>query len=67
VPNIQLKGFEKVYIKAGETVDVEIPLDIKDLGLWNKSMVYVVEPGSFTVFAGASSGDLRVNATLTVV
>jgi beta-glucosidase len=48
-------------------VDVKIPLETKDLGLWNKSMAYVVEPGNFTVFGGASSGDLRVNATLTVV
>lgn len=67
VPNIQLKGFEKVFIKAGETVNVSIPLEVSDLGLWNKSMVYVVEKGNFTVFVGASSADLRSNATLTVV
>jgi beta-glucosidase len=67
VPNIQLKGFEKVYIKAGETVKVEIPLDIKGLGLWNRRMVYVVEAGNFTVFVGASSVDFRGNATVAVV
>jgi beta-glucosidase len=67
VPNIQLKGFEKVYVKAGQTVKVEIPLQISDLGLWNRGMVYVVEAGNFTVFVGASSVDFRGNATLTVV
>lgn len=66
VPNIQLKGFNKVLIKAGETKKVEIPLDVSQLGLWNYKMQYVVEPGDFTVLIGASSGDLRLNSTITV-
>jgi beta-glucosidase len=66
VPNIRLKGFEKVMVPAGETVDVEIPLDVGELGVWNRKMEYEVEPGTFTVFAGASSLDLRSNATLAV-
>lgn len=64
--NIRLKGFEKVFIPAGETVDVEIPLDVGELGVWNRKMEYEVEAGDFTVYAGASSLDLRSNATLTV-
>lgn len=67
VPNIRLKGFEKVMVPAGETVEVEIPLDVGELGVWNRKMEYEVEPGTFTVFAGASSLDLRSNATLTVL
>ncbi|KAM0714883.1 hypothetical protein Q7P37_009348 [Cladosporium fusiforme] len=66
VPNIRLRGFEKVMIPAGETVQVDIPLDISELGVWNSQMKYVVEPGNFTVYAGSSSLDLRANATLTV-
>jgi len=66
VPNIRLKGFEKVHVPAGETVDVEIPLDVGELGVWNRKMEYEVEPGTFTIYAGASSLDLRSNATLTV-
>lgn len=67
VPNIQLKGFSKVAFAAGETKSVEIPLSVGELGLWDIRMRYVVEPGEFVVFAGSSSADLRVNATLTVV
>lgn len=67
VPNIQLKGFEKVFIPAGTTTEVSIPLSVADLGLWNKTMQYSVEPGNFTIFVGASSLDIRGNATLTVV
>jgi beta-glucosidase len=66
VPNIQLKGFKKVMIKAGETVNVEVELKVQDWGLWDLRMKYVVEPGEFVVWAGASSMDLRGNATLTV-
>lgn len=66
VPNIQLKGFSKVEIKAGKTATVSIPVPVKDLGLWDIRMKYVVEPGDFTVFVGSSSADLRSNATFTV-
>lgn len=66
VPNMQLKGFAKVLVKAGETVTVEIPLRVAELGLWDVRMRYVVEPGDFVVWVGSSSRDLRANATLTV-
>ena len=66
VPNKQLKGFEKVLISAGETVEVEIELDVAQLGVWNRTMQYEVEAGDFTIYMGSSSGDLRANATLRV-
>jgi beta-glucosidase len=66
VPNIQLKGFEKVMIAAGQTATVTIPLNVADCGLWNRQMQYVVEPGEFGVYVGASSLDLRGNATFYV-
>ncbi|RYP12024.1 hypothetical protein DL767_011530 [Monosporascus sp. MG133] len=67
VPNIELKGFAKVSVAAGATETVDIELDVANLGLWDIGMKYVVEPGNFTIFAASSSGDLRANATLTVV
>lgn len=66
VPNRQLKGFEKVVIPAGETKTVRVPLRVRDLGLWNSAMKYVVEPGAFHVLVGSSSSDIRGNATFTV-
>ena len=66
VPNIELKGFKKVLIPAGETVDVSIDLDVSKWGLWNATMKYVVEKGDFLVHVGASSKDLRTNGTVTV-
>jgi beta-glucosidase len=67
VPNKELKGFKKVMVKAGETVDVSVELNVGSWGLWNRKMEYVVEKGDFIVHVGASSKDLRGNATATVV
>ncbi|KAJ5737540.1 uncharacterized protein N7483_002665 [Penicillium malachiteum] len=66
VPNRQLKGFDKVVIPAGQTVKVQIPINVEDLGLWNSKMKYVVEPGAFNVLVGSSSLDIRGNTTFTV-
>lgn len=66
VPNKQLKGFKKVMIRAGETMDVGIDVNVADLGLWNIKMDYVVEPGDFKLWMGRSSKDLRGVATLSV-
>ncbi|KAK2061310.1 glycosyl hydrolase family 3 N terminal domain-containing protein [Colletotrichum caudatum] len=67
VPNKKLRGFLKVFVKAGETADVSIDLPVSDWGLWDRKLQYVVEPGDFTVLVGSSSNDIRGNATVTVV
>ncbi|USW53662.1 Putative glycoside hydrolase, family 3, glycoside hydrolase family 3 domain, immunoglobulin [Septoria linicola] len=67
VPNIQLKGFEKVWFEAGETKDVSISVNVSDVGLWNRKMKYVVEPGEFVVYVGSSSADLGRNGSFWVV
>ena len=66
VPNIQLKGFEKVMVPVGQIATVKIPLSVADCGLWNRKMQYAVEPGEFVVYVGASSLDLRGNASFYV-
>ncbi|KAJ5794652.1 Glycoside hydrolase superfamily [Penicillium paradoxum] len=66
VPNRQLKGFNKVVIPAGKTKTVQIPIKVKEIGVWNTRMKYVVEPGQFTVLVGSSSEDIRGNTTFTV-
>lgn len=66
VPNRVLKGFEKVVIKAGETRSVNIPIQVKELGVWDVRMKYVVEPGRFVALVGSSSEDVRGNATFWV-
>lgn len=67
VPNKRLQGFRKVAVAAGATETVSVDIAVAELGVWDARLDYVVEPGTFTVFAGRSSRDLRANATLTVV
>lgn len=62
-----LAGFERVHLQPGETKEVTFPIDRKALELLNADMHWVVEPGEFTLMVGASSVDIRLNGTLTVV
>ncbi|HDT4234563.1 TPA: beta-glucosidase BglX [Enterobacter hormaechei subsp. steigerwaltii] len=58
-PVKQLRGFEKVNLKPGETSTVSFPIDVNALKFWNQQMKYDAEPGKFNVFIGVDSA--RVN------
>jgi beta-glucosidase len=64
-PVIALKRFERVTLQPGERRTITFELTPDDLALWNPQMKRVVEPGTFTIYAGPSSVDLK-NAKLTV-
>jgi beta-glucosidase len=57
-PVKELKGFEKIMLKKGESRDVEFTINESDLRFWNINMNYTSEPGSFRVFVGPNSQDL---------
>ena len=59
-PVMALKGFAKVYLKAGETKQVEMELTPEHLSLLNIDMKRVVEPGEFELMVGSSSADIRL-------
>jgi beta-glucosidase len=54
-PVRQLAGFRRISLKPGEARTLDFPLTAKELGLYNKDMKWVVEPGKFRVFVGGSS------------
>ena len=56
-PVKQLKGFQKVFVKAGETVAVTIPLEVSKLCVVREDGTEAVEPGTFTVMMGPDSRD----------
>lgn len=64
-PVQQLKGFEKVSLKPGESKIVEIKLPMKELALWNENMEQVVEPGDFELQIGSASDDIRCKTIIT--
>ncbi|MHB8085487.1 MAG: glycoside hydrolase family 3 N-terminal domain-containing protein [Dehalococcoidia bacterium] len=59
-PVKELKGFQRVYLKAAETRTVEFELEAGDLAFYDKSMKLIVEPGMFKVMVGASSRDIKL-------
>src|SRR5207245_6345977 len=50
-----LAGFRRVALKPVEARTVDFQLTAKELGLYNRDMKFVVEPGTFRVFVGGSS------------
>jgi len=54
-PVKELKGFQKIFLKTGETRTVEFTLTEKDLRFYNGDLKFVSEPGDFKVFVGTSS------------
>jgi beta-glucosidase len=58
-PVMELRGFEKVELRPGESQEVSFRLGPEDLALWDLAMRRVVEPGAFTVLVGGSSAATR--------
>ena len=64
-PVKELKGFQKVDIKAGETKTVEFTLTAEDLSYYNHDLQWVCESGDFEIMVGPNSRDTKA-VTLTV-
>jgi beta-glucosidase len=58
-PVKELKGFEMVSLKKGETKIVTFTLTDAELGFYNNNGDYLVEPGTFKVFIGTSSDNVQ--------
>jgi len=59
-PLKELKGFDKVSIAPGETVDVTFTITAEDLKFFDdKAHAWVAEPGKFKALIGSSSTDIR--------
>ena len=65
-PQMALRAFEKVYLKAGESRQITFCLGFDELSMINREMRRVVEPGAFEVLVGASSQDIRLKGEFTV-
>jgi beta-glucosidase len=64
-PVRELKGFQRVELKAGETRAVKFTLDRAALSYWSpEKQGWVAEPGRFEIQVGASSRDIRLRAPL---
>lgn len=62
-----LRGFERVHLKPGETRTLSFVIKPEHLQLINEQYQHVVEPGDFKVMMGASSEDIRLEDMFTVI
>jgi beta-glucosidase len=65
-PVKELKGFKRIYLKAGEEKSLTFHITPNELKMLNDKMQWVVEPGEFRIMIGASSKDIRLREILLV-
>lgn len=66
-PKKELKGFCKVFLKAGESKNVMIAFDDKTFRYWNiKTNQWEIEMGTYQIMVGASVSDIILTGKLTV-
>jgi len=60
-PVKELKHFEKINLKPGESKTVNFKITVDDLKFYNSNLKYLAEPGDFKVFIGTNSRDAKTN------
>ena len=65
-PVMQLKGFRRIHLKAGESKQVSFVINPEMLSMLDIDLKSVVEPGEFRIMIGPSSLNIQLKETLTV-
>ena len=66
-PVKELKGFTKVFLKAGEEKEISMEIKGSDLSYWNPdTKEWFPEPGDFTIMIGSSSADIHLAQRFTL-
>jgi beta-glucosidase len=66
MPLKKLAAFRRVFVRAGETLGVELEVAARDFAYYDEGQAaFVVEPGDFEVQVGASSRDIRLCGIVT--
>jgi beta-glucosidase len=58
-PVKELKEFQKIKLKAGESKKVNFTINVNDLKFYNSDLKFVAEPGDFKLFIGGNSRDVK--------
>ncbi|MFD2965865.1 beta-glucosidase BglX [Sphingobacterium bambusae] len=58
-PGKELKGFQKVFLKKGESREIQFEITAEDLKFYNNDLQFVAEPGDFKLFIGTNSSDAK--------
>jgi len=54
-PVKELKGFQKILIKKGETKNIKFEISVEDLKFYNNDLKFIAESGKFEIFIGGNS------------
>jgi beta-glucosidase len=66
-PAKELRGFQRIRLQPGETKTVTLSLPAEKLAFWDeKTHGFVVEPGKYDIWIGASAADIRLKARVEV-
>lgn len=65
-PVMELKGFQRIHLKKGETKEMTFTITPEMLTMLDEQMNRIVEPGEFRIMIGAASNDIRLREILTV-
>jgi beta-glucosidase len=65
-PLTELKGFQRIHLRPGESQTLRSVISPDMLSMLDKDLKSVVEPGDFRVMIGASSKDIRLRGILNV-
>ena len=66
-PVLELKGFKRIHLKAGELKQVSFEITPSMLSMLNAEMKSVIEPGDFRIMIGSSSKELALKDIVTVI
>ena len=58
-PVKELKGFQKIALKKGESREISFTITEQDLKFYNSQLRFVAEPGDFKVYIGTNSSDVK--------
>ena len=58
-PVQELKRFQKIFLRKGESREVKFIIDINDLKFYNDKLQYIYEPGDFEIMIGKNSQDVK--------
>ncbi|MEX8546505.1 MAG: beta-glucosidase BglX [Mucilaginibacter sp.] len=58
-PVKELKGFQKIFLKKGESRNIQFTITNNDLKFYNSDLKFDSEPGDFKIYTGTNSSDVK--------
>ena len=66
-PELELKGFKRVSVPAGQAREVEMPLSAKSLMYWNAAQQkWCLENDKVEIMIGSSSADIKLTKEISI-